>query len=71
MNVPSSNKVTIFNRWGDKVFEVENYDNEVSGKRFEGINLSGNALPSGTYFYKIEFTEPGRKMMSGYLTLKQ
>jgi gliding motility-associated-like protein len=62
------NKVSIFNRWGSEVFEVDNYNNDTN--RFEGKNNNGNELPSGTYFYKIEFTS-GRETMTGYLTLKK
>jgi gliding motility-associated-like protein len=62
------NKVSIFNRWGSKVFEVSNYNNTTNV--FRGLNDSGNDLPSGTYFYKIEF-ETGRKSETGYLTLKR
>ncbi len=62
------NKVTIYNRWGSKVFEVSNYNN--STNVFRGLNDSGGELPSGTYFYKIEF-ESGRKSENGYLTLKK
>jgi gliding motility-associated-like protein len=72
VNLPSSaNKVTVFNRWGDLVFETTGYDNDDPSKRFEGRNAHGNELPSGTYFYKVEFADPSFKMMSGYLTLKQ
>jgi len=62
------NKVTIFNRWGSKVFEVENYNN--TSNVFKGLNDNGNELPSGTYFYKILFSS-GREEETGYLTLKR
>jgi gliding motility-associated-like protein len=61
------NKVTIYNRWGSKVFEVEKYNNTT--KVFRGLNTSENELPSGTYFYKIEFEN--RDTITGYLTLKR
>jgi gliding motility-associated-like protein len=71
LNLPEvNNKVSIYNRWGDKVYEVNNYDSYFAGKRFEGRAQSGNELPSGTYFYKIEFAD-GRKTMTGYLALRQ
>ncbi|MEX2234373.1 MAG: FG-GAP-like repeat-containing protein [Cyclobacteriaceae bacterium] len=73
--LPTNNKVSIFNRWGDKVYEVENYDSEVPGKRFEGSSDSGKALPSGTYFYKIEVeggpTFKGPKLLTGYISVNQ
>ncbi|MBX2946312.1 MAG: VCBS repeat-containing protein [Cyclobacteriaceae bacterium] len=62
------NRVTIYNRWGDAVFEITNYDNQT--RVFRGLNKNGNELPSGTYFYKLEFTS-GRKMKTGYLSLKR
>lgn len=62
------NTVTIYNRWAGKVFEVSNYDNTT--RVFKGLNSNGNELPSGTYFYKIEFAS-GRKTETGYLYLKR
>ncbi|MGC1242044.1 MAG: FG-GAP-like repeat-containing protein [Chryseosolibacter sp.] len=67
--LPPQNKVSIFNRWGDKVFDVENYQNDPAANAFRGLNNNGNALPSGTYYYTIEV--PDQKMVAGYLTLKQ
>lgn len=64
------NKVSIYNRWGDKVFEVDNYDNNDPKKRFNGESDKGKALPSGVYFYKIEFAS-GTPELEGYLTLKR
>ena len=62
------NRVFIYNRWGDLIFEVENYDNDQ--RVFRGINKNGNEVTSGVYFYKIEFSS-GRKTLTGYLTLKR
>ncbi|AYB33065.1 gliding motility-associated C-terminal domain-containing protein [Chryseolinea soli] len=70
MNLPVDNKVSIFNRWGDLVFGTQNYNDETPGKRFEGFSSDGKSLPSGTYFYKIEFAD-GRSALTGYLALKQ
>jgi len=68
-NLPLPNRVLIFNRWGDKVYEVENYDDTVSGKRFSGLDTKGNELPSGNYFYKIEVDQ--KEVKTGYLSLKR
>ena len=62
-----NNKVTIFNRWGDVIFETENYDNK--DRVFKGLNTGGNEVPTGTYFYKIEFSS-GRATRMGYLLVK-
>lgn len=63
------NKVNIYNRWGDKVFEMENYHSKDPARRFEGNQNNGTVLPSGIYFYKVEF-QSGRAGLTGYLTLK-
>lgn len=72
-NLPGTNKVSIFNRWGDPVFVMNNYDSEVPGKRFEGNNDNGKSLESGTYYYKVEFTDQAQKRqtLTGFLNLKQ
>jgi len=63
-----SNHVSIFNRWGDVVFEIDNYDN--ADRAFIGVSNNGKELGGGVYFYKIEFTS-GRKTITGYLTVKK
>lgn len=63
-----TNKVTIYNRWGDKVFEIDNYDN--AQRSFTGISDDGGDLPSGVYFYRVEFAS-GRKELEGFLTIKR
>jgi len=64
------NKVSIYNRWGDKVFEMEDYNSALPEKRFEGKQNNGNELPSGVYFYNVELLSSGENL-SGYLTIKK
>lgn len=52
----NGNKITVFNQWGNKVFEAENYQND----------WSGDGLADGTYFFIIEFTN-GLSSINGYL----
>jgi len=47
-----TNRVQVFNRWGQKVFEAENYDSTWDGK-----NL-GQDVPDATYYYVIEIDNP-------------
>jgi gliding motility-associated-like protein len=69
------NKVQIFNRWGDLVFEMQNYDNTLNF--FDGsankLNAVGaNKLPEGTYFFKIAIQGPHKlKKPEGFLILKR
>ena len=46
-----NNTVTIYNRWGDTVFEEAGYDNDIV--KWDGTH-NGNALGAGTYYYLIE-----------------
>ncbi|NOT76506.1 MAG: gliding motility-associated C-terminal domain-containing protein [Cyclobacteriaceae bacterium] len=68
-SLPSESRVEIFNRWGDKVFDMSGYDNNDHLKRFEGRNDSGKELGSGTYFYRIHIRD-GREL-KGYLQLRR
>ena len=63
----SNNRVSVFNRWGDLVFETDNYNND--DRAFKGLNKNGKELPSGIYYYKIELS--GSKTKTGYLSLKR
>jgi gliding motility-associated-like protein len=64
----TENTVTIFNRWGDIIFEVANYDNTTNA--FRGISKSGAELPTGTYYYSIEF-KSGASKRTGFISLKR
>ncbi len=71
-----NNNVKIFNRWGVKVFETNGYDNR--DKVFQGFSdgrltiARDEKLPSGTYFYVIQYTSEGNQettRQSGFLYL--
>ena len=64
------NRLRIFNRWGDVIFEKEGYDNRTGV--FEGkSNIGGeNDLPSGTYYYQFEVPAI-KKTFKGSLLLKR
>jgi len=61
--------VSIFNRWGDRIFQMKGYSNSNRDKRFNGLSDAGNVLPSGTYFYSINLGD-GSETTTGYLHLK-
>lgn len=61
----------VFNRWGDLVFETKD-----PALNWDGTNTSGDALNSGTYFYRCEVFEqrvdgivPAQELLSGYIEL--
>ncbi|MFK8302713.1 gliding motility-associated C-terminal domain-containing protein [Capnocytophaga stomatis] len=66
------NTVRIFNRWGAKVYEKENY--MLDNQRFQGFSqhertVSKKPLPNGTYFFIITFEDGKQK--SGYLYMRK
>ncbi len=54
-----NNHVSIYNRWGRKVFETQSYDS--NGNVFRGYSQGkavvnqGEKLPTGTYYYVVEY----------------
>jgi gliding motility-associated-like protein len=69
-NYPRNN-VRIFNRAGMLVYENKGYNNQdvaFNGISNKGINLLGDELPDGTYFYIIDKGD-GTKPRTGYLEL--
>jgi gliding motility-associated-like protein len=66
-SLSTPNQVMIYNRWGDEVFSISDYDNNT--RVFAGLTNGGSKLPSGTYFYKIILPIMG-KTMTGFLSLK-
>jgi gliding motility-associated-like protein len=62
------NTVYIFDRWENQVWHGTNYDN--SAVVFTGVSDNGNDLPSGVYYYKLNFSS-GRKTQTGFLSLRR
>lgn len=59
-NYPN-NRLRIYNRWGSKVFDQENYQNDWWG------DWNGQPVPDGTYFYLLTTREGF--MTSGYVQI--
>lgn len=60
----NSNIVTLFNRWGNKVWSAKDYDNVTVV--WAGTNQRGEPLPDATYFYIVEV---GEKIYKGWVEL--
>ncbi len=67
------NKLEIYNRWGNKVFEQAPYDNTWKGtvKNIDGYIFGEGLLPSGTYFYLLDFGVPGVEQLTGYIVIRK
>ena len=59
------NTLSIFNRWGQRVYETTNYDNT-----WNGVDQDGNLLPEDGYFYVLEYIEGGETIqIKGAITV--
>jgi gliding motility-associated-like protein len=65
-NFPQA-KVTVYNRWGNEVYNSAPYNNDWDGKSNSGISLGNDYLPAGTYYYVVDINGDGSDVKSGYL----
>src|SRR5690606_12896725 len=61
-----NNRVVVVDRWGGVVYEASGYNNV--SVVWTGENTSGNLLPTGTYFYRIEIQQT-REVLTGSIEL--
>ncbi|MBI3510782.1 MAG: gliding motility-associated C-terminal domain-containing protein [Bacteroidetes bacterium] len=59
------NKIEVFNRWGNKVWQADDYMNT-----WEGTTSSGDKLPDGTYFVILNISD-GQKVLNGYIDIRR
>ena len=58
------NRLQIFNRWGERVYDVLGYNNDWDG------TWKGNLeLPDGAYFYILELNDDTNRVFRGYLEI--
>ena len=51
----------VYNRWGQLVFETDNYDNT-----WEGTSQNGELLPEGPYFFVLDYRDNGSGNMTQF-----
>jgi len=68
-NYPN-NKIVIFNRWGNKVYEASPYQNTWDGRSMFGLRVGGDELPVGTYFYVLDLMD-GSPIFKGTIYLNR
>lgn len=69
-------EVWIYNRWGTEVFHSDDYKNDWKGTSQSSMNIGGDQLPEGTYFYIIKLGgvegQPNAgEIIKGYVYLKR
>jgi gliding motility-associated-like protein len=60
------NEVAIYNRYGQLVWQIENYNN--LDRVFEGKGMDHQLLPDGTYFFEVTYVS-GQK--TGFLEVQR
>lgn len=64
------NKFSVFNRWGDLVFEAQPYNNDWNGKSTIWGAVGGGYLPIGTYYYMLDLGN-GTDPLTGFIYLNR
>jgi len=72
----ANSKVQIVNRWGVVVFESDDYKNDWDGTSHSALNIGGDQLPEGTFYYVLQIGGDASskfygKIFTGYIYLKR
>lgn len=59
-----NNKLTVFNRWGEIVYQMTGYNNT-----WEGKDHNGSYLETGTYYYVLHPDHVGSSVVKGQLLI--
>jgi gliding motility-associated-like protein len=70
LQIYPKNKLSIFNRWGNLVFKAEPYRNDWDGTSTFGLNIGGDKLPTGVYYYILDLGDDS-KPSKGYIYLNR
>lgn len=63
-------QLSIYNRWGTLVWTGNNNTENWRGQATKGIEINGNNLPDGTYYYILDLNDPDYKTpLTGYVYL--
>ena len=66
------NNLKVFNRYGNLVYEMDNYANDWDGTtNMEKLNVSGRVLSSGTFYYVFETNHKATGVMTGYVFIQR
>ncbi len=60
------NELTIYNRWGNIVYQKTGYDNTWNGYSDKG----DGKVTQGTYYYLLELNKDDEKALKGYIVIE-
>lgn len=66
-----NNRIAVYNRWGDKVYQTNGYTNSQAWDAYSNgtLKVGSGKLPRGTYFYQIELNDGSGRVYKGYLEI--
>ncbi|MDF3026439.1 MAG: outer rane adhesin like protein [Fluviicola sp.] len=65
------NEVMIYNRWGNLVYSADKYLNTWGGTSDSNLNVGGEELPTGTYYYVIDTKDETAGVLKGYVYIQR
>ena len=68
-NYPN-NKLKIFNRWGNMIYQKDAYQNEFEGYANTGDQVGKSKLPAGTYYVILDYGDGKTEIYNGFLMLQ-
>jgi large repetitive protein len=66
-----NNQLTVYNRWGNLVYTADGYLNTWGGKSDSNLNIGGEELPTGTYYYVIDTQDETAGVLKGYVYIQR
>ena len=63
------NDLMIFNRWGNLVYKMKNYDNSWNGVPNTNAKTGDGKLPTGTYFYLLNLGDTDQQVFRGFIQI--
>lgn len=65
------NILSVYNRWGNLIYQKKGYDNTWDGtSNSHNMNLGRDKVQPGTYFYILELNKDEKKPMNGYVVIQ-
>ena len=58
------NELQVYNRWGEIIYEVQNYNNT-----WQGTDKNGKQLPFGTYYFVLSLNDESGKKFTGAVSV--
>lgn len=67
LDLSQENSIEVFDRWGEKVYEKDNYDNTWGGVSENSITIDkGTIVPVGTYYYILKIKDKLTRKVKTY-----